>query len=125
VKPGSAKTHENLEVWRRAIVVAKHVYRLSAQLPSYELFGLSNQLRRAAVSIPANIAEGAARGYTKDFLRFLGVAQGALAELETHLVLVREPYEMVISVEPENELVSLRRMLIRLRSSISRTIPSD
>jgi hypothetical protein len=51
----------------------------------------------------------------------LGVAQGALAELETHLVLVRELYEMVISVEPENDLVSLRRMLIGLRSSIART----
>ena len=113
-----ARTHEDLEVWRCAIEVAKGIYDLSARLPSREMFGLANQLRRAAVSIPANIAEGVARGYTKEFLRFLGVAQGSLAELQTHLVLVREIYQLHTDDQLERRLISLRRMLIRLRTSI-------
>lgn len=116
-----ARTHEDLEVWRCAIEVAKGIYGLSARLPSCETFGLANQLRRAAVSIPANIAEGAARGYTKDFLRFLGVAQGSLAELQTHLVLVREIYQLHVDDQLARRLISLRRMLIRLKASIRKS----
>ena len=125
MKPKVARTHEDLEVWRCSILVVKGVYLLSAQLPPHEMFGLTNQLRRAAVSIPANIAEGAARGYTKDFLRFLGVAQGSLAELQTHLVLVKEIYQIYADDQLTRRLVSLRRMLIRLRMSISETLPRE
>ncbi len=121
MKQSGVRTHEDLDVWRCAIVVAKHVYRLSARLPPHELFGLANQLRRAAVSIPANIAEGAARGYTNDFVRFLGVAQGSLAELETHLVLARELYQIHMDDQLKQRLLSLRRMLIGLRASIAAT----
>ena len=67
--------------------LAEKVYQLSRQFPKHETYGLGGQIQRAAISIPANIAERHARGSTKDFLRHLAIAQGSLAELETHLLL--------------------------------------
>jgi len=77
----------DLKVWQLGMQLAEEVYRLSQGFPKHETYGLGSQMQRAAVSIPANIAEGHAMGSTKDFLRFLGIAQGSLAELETHLML--------------------------------------
>ena len=79
------ETHRNLEVWSKSVDLCVQVYRLTRSLPSEERFGLSAQLRRAAVSVPSNIAEGAARGSSRDFLRFLHIARGSLVELETQL----------------------------------------
>lgn len=76
-----------LKVWQLGMQIAEEAYQLSQGFPKHETYGLGSQLQRAAVSIPANIAEGHAMGSTKDFLRFLGIAQGSLAELETHLLL--------------------------------------
>lgn len=69
--------------------LAAEVYRLSQQFPKHETYGLGSQIQRAAVSVPANIAEGHATGSTKSFLRYLAIAQGSLAELETHLILAQ------------------------------------
>jgi four helix bundle protein len=77
----------DLKVWQLGMRLAEEVYCLSQQFPKHEAYGLGSQIQRAAVSIPANIAEGHAMGSTKDFLRFLAIAQGSLAELETHLLL--------------------------------------
>ncbi len=77
----------DLKVWQLGMQLTEEVYRLSQQFPKHETFGLGSQIQRAAVSIPANIAEGHAMGSTKDFLRYLAIAQGSLAELETHLML--------------------------------------
>ena len=82
-----SQNFRSLKVWQLGMQLAEEVYRLSQQFPKQEMYGLTSQIQRAAVSIPANIAEGHAMGSSKDFLRFLAIAQGSLAELETHLML--------------------------------------
>ena len=77
-------------VWQDAIQLAKAVYELTKRLPRVEMHALSDQLRRAAVSVPSNIAEGQARKSPGDFGRFLHIALGSLAEMDTQLVLARE-----------------------------------
>jgi four helix bundle protein len=81
------ESYRDLKVWKLGMELTKAAYVLTRSLPDWELYGLTSQLRRAAASIPANIAEGRARGSTKDFLRHLSVAQGSLAEVETFLIL--------------------------------------
>lgn len=79
------RPHEQLDVWRDAMALVKETYVLSAHFPDAERFGLTAQMRRAAVSIPSKIAEGAARRSTAEYLRFLSVARGSLSELDTQL----------------------------------------
>jgi len=80
-------SYRDLKVWQVGIELTREVYVLTRSFPKCEMYGLASQMRRAAVSIPANIAEGHAKDSTKDFLRHLSIAQGSLAEMETHLVL--------------------------------------
>jgi four helix bundle protein len=92
----TVKTHKNLEVWRLAIELAKDGYVITSEYPRGESFGLVSQMRRAAVSVASNIAEGAARNGDKEFVRFLYVALGSASELDTHIeisrvVLLSEP----------------------------------
>ncbi len=82
--------HYDLELWKEAMRLAVATLRLTAEFPPDERFGLSSQLRRSAVSVPSNIAEGAARGSRAELLRFLLIARGSLAELDTQLWLARE-----------------------------------
>jgi four helix bundle protein len=84
---GAFKTHKDLLVWQRAMLLAEAIYRVTKSFPSDERFGLVSQMRRAAVSIPSNIAEGAARRTSADYLNFLHIARGSLAELETQAML--------------------------------------
>ena len=84
------RKHHELLAWQRAIQLVKAVYELTASLPASEQFGLSAQMRRGAISIPSNIAEGAGRNSSKEFLHFLGIARGSLSELETQVVIARE-----------------------------------
>ncbi len=81
--------HRDLAVWQKSMALAVDVHALSKQMPKEEMFGLASQMRRAAVSVPSNTAEGAARRTTKEFLYFLYIARGSLAELETQLRLTR------------------------------------
>jgi len=81
------RSHRDLKVWQLGMRLVKEVYRLSQKWPNAERYGLCDQARRAAVSVPANIAEGHGRQTTKDFLRFVSIAMGSLAELETYLLL--------------------------------------
>lgn len=81
------KSYRDLVVWRKALDLCEITYRLTAKLPRDERYALSDQLRRAAVSIPSNIAEGRSRQGEKEFLHFLSIAQGSVAELETQLML--------------------------------------
>jgi four helix bundle protein len=84
---GITRTHKNLLAWREAMTLAEIVYHESATFPREETYGLAAQIRRAAVSIPSNIAEGAARNTSKELLHYLGITCGSVAELETQLEL--------------------------------------
>lgn len=86
---GGAKvvSYRDLVAWQEAMEIAVSVYGLVSRLPAEERFGLAQQIRRAAASIPSNIAEGHARGATRDFTRFLSIARGSMAEVETQLEL--------------------------------------
>jgi four helix bundle protein len=81
------RPHENLDVWVKAVDFVVTIYRLTDCFPKEERFGLTSQIRRAAVSIPANIAEGAARRSAREFAYFLSVAQGSASELNTELLI--------------------------------------
>ncbi|MBU6323647.1 four helix bundle protein [Patescibacteria group bacterium] len=84
--------YQSLIAWQKAMVLAREVYVCVSMLPTQEKYGLSDQLRRAAVSIPSNIAEGSRRGSGKEFVHFLRIAHGSLAEIETQLLLARDLY---------------------------------
>jgi four helix bundle protein len=77
------KTHKELNVWKDSIDLVVEVYRITKLFPKEELYGIVSQIRRSAVSVPANISEGSARNYSKEFIRFLRIAQASLSELET------------------------------------------
>ena len=83
------RSHRDLDAWRRGLEWVEHVYRASSRWPADERLGLTSQVRRAAVSVPANLAEGAGRRSTGEFLQFIGAARGSLAEAETLLILAR------------------------------------
>ena len=83
------RSHHQLDVWKSAMTLAEKIYDLTASFPDSERYGLTSQLRRAAVSVPSNIAEGAARGSNADFIRFLYIARGSLSEVETQCQLAK------------------------------------
>ena len=83
------KPHKRLKAWQLAMDIAVDIYRSSEKFPSEERFGLTSQMRRSAVSVPSNLAEGAARQTKKEFTNFLHIAQGSLSELDTQLELAK------------------------------------
>jgi four helix bundle protein len=116
---------EDLQVWRRALDLDDAVYALTKRWPKDEVFGLTNQVRRAAVSVPSNIAEGQGRRSDGDFLRFLAVALGSLMEVKTQLIIgqrqgfaTEEEVASVIGIGEEvaRMLVALRRALTNRKS---------
>ena len=106
----SDKPHKKLEAWKRAIKLTIRTYRLTEKLPETEKFGLVSQMRRAAVSVASNIAEGAARNTKKEFVQFLFNAQGSLSELDTQMIICKElgyiPHEVLESLDNEMETES-------------------
>ena len=114
----NVESHKDLDVWKRSMDLVTEVYRLTQKWPVEEKYGLTSQLRRAAVSIPSNIAEGSARGSTADFSRFLNIAQGSLAEVETQLEIACRVDLIDRSSLFTNEIISLRRMLSGLKKSL-------
>ena len=81
--------HKELDVWKQSMFLAEKIYVATKSFPDYEKFGLGQQLRRSAVSVPSNIAEGAARGTTKEFIHFLHIGLGSISEVETQLILAK------------------------------------
>ena len=79
------RSYRDLEVWQKAMDLVMECYRMTQRFPKSEMYGLTSQLQRAAVSVPANIAEGQARQHTQEFIQYLSIAYGSLAELETHI----------------------------------------
>ena len=114
------QSHKDLEVWKNSISFVTTVYEISSDFPSEEKFGLTSQLRRAALSIPLNIAEGAARRYSKEFLQFIRIAMGSASEVET-LFIIAANLKFISNDQKEqliNEINSISRMLMALDKSI-------
>ena len=114
--------YKELIVWQKAIDLTVEVYRLMKKMPKEELYGLTNQLKRAVVSIPSNIAEGNARASTGDYVRFLSIARGSVAEVETQLLicvklnyLTQEDIESSLSLLDEAGRM-LNSIITKLRS---------
>ena len=114
------QNYQDLEVWKKSIELAEMVYRLSTKFPKDEKFGMTSQVRRAAASVAANIAEGAEREGTREFLQFLGIASGSLAETETFLILA-ERLGLVLEQDSNPVLeqsATVGRMLNGLKRSL-------
>ena len=111
--------HKELDVWRRGMDLVEAVYNITSRFPSSEIYGLTNQLRRASVSIPSNIAEGASRGGDKELLYFVNVAIGSVAEIETQmLIAVRLKY---INDEDKifDVIIEVRKLLLGFRNYLN------
>ena len=121
MKATTARSYKDLVVWQKGIALAKLIYHVTKNFPSEEKFGLVAQMRRAAVSIPSNIAEGQARHTTGEFIQFISHAEGSVAELDTQLILSIELKFCTASpANPAFELIGeLRRMLNALRRKLA------
>jgi four helix bundle protein len=86
---GEVRNYQDLVVWQKAMDLVEHVYKLTRRFPKEEMYGLTSQVRRAAVSIPSNIAEGHARKSRAEYLNFLSITQGSRAEVETQLLIAK------------------------------------
>ena len=119
-----AKPHHKLAVWKRSLVFVTQIYHMTAEFPPEERFGLVSQMRRAAVSIPSNIAEGATRNTHKEFTNFLYIAQGSASELETQILISRDLgfVDMTVSDDILRELDEISKMIIGLQKSLNSAI---
>lgn len=115
------KPHRRLKVWQKSVNFTVEVYRVTSKFPSEEKFGLVSQMRRAAVSIPSNLAEGAARG-TTEYAHFIRIAMGSASELDTQLeICSRLNYLTAEQYRPlDQDLTEIDRMLVGLRKAIAK-----
>lgn len=120
------ESYRDLQAWKHAITLTKLVYRVSSGFPADERFGLTTQIRRAAISVPSNIAEGWGRGTTTDYARFLRMARGSLYEVETQCVIAYElgMIEPLAMEECNGSVGETGRVLAGLIRSIERKIES-
>ena len=116
------KPHKRLDVWNKEIDLTVDTYRLSDRFPKVEIYGLTSQMRRAAVSLPSNIAEGAARHTRKEFINYLHMAQGSLSELDTQLVIANRLEYMSFETlkEIENAIETISKMITGLIKSLKK-----
>jgi four helix bundle protein len=114
------KTHKNLKVWQRSISFVTSIYEQTKTFPKEEVYCVVSQLRRAAISIPSNIAEGSARKNTKEFIQFLYISLGSAAELETQLIISTNLGYVpeIVSITFQNELEEIIKMLTGLIKSL-------
>lgn len=115
------KYHKGLIVWQKSIDLVTEIYTVTKDFPNSEIYGLTNQMRRSAVSIPSNIAEGAARRYNKEFIQFLYIALGSLSELETQIIISKnleylknEKFSTI-----SETIIELRKMIIGLIKNLN------
>jgi four helix bundle protein len=119
INPLTMKNFKDYLIWNQGIELAVQAYELTKQLPKEEIYGLSSQIKRAAVSIPSNIAEGCSREADKDFKRFLKISLGSAFELETDLI-IAEKLSFIRSVDVNNFFLSLHSEQKQINSLISR-----
>ena len=112
----------DLRVWQQGMDLVEHIYRITHSFPAHEIYGLTSQMRRAAVSIPSNIAEGHTREHLNEYLQHISIAQASLAELQTQLEIAKRL--TYISVEDftatQNQAESLSKQLYALRNSLKK-----
>lgn len=105
------QSFKELVVWQKSMELVKAIYRMSSSLPKEEMYGLTSQIRRAAISIPSNIAEGKKRKTRSDFIQFLRIADGSAAELETQLLIIQDLYPVAETISPLRLLEEIQKML--------------
>ena len=114
--------HKGLDVWKKSMDLVTVVYEITAKFPKEEIYCLTNQIRRSVISVPANIAEGSARRSQKEFLQFLSIAMGSLAELDTEIEIAQKLG--YLNSSEKSKVVAymddIRRMIIGLMKSIRR-----
>jgi four helix bundle protein len=112
---------KELKVWQKSIQLVTDIYSATIDFPKEEVYGITSQIRRCAVSIPSNIAEGAGRGTKKDFSHFLDIAKGSSFELETQLIISRElgfiDHNIIVSIL--SELGEIQKMITGLQKSLN------
>ncbi len=120
IRKACVQDFRNLKVWEKSHVLVLAVYQLTGSFPKQEIYGITNQIRRAASSVPANIAEGCGRNTDADMARFLQMAMGSASELEYHLLLARDlkilqraDYEQI-----STQVVEIKRMLASLLQKV-------
>ena len=113
-------THKDLDIWKIGIDLVEAIYEATKNFPKEEMYGLASQMRRAAVSIPSNIAEGAARNSKKEFIQYLYIALGSLSELETQIIIsakLKYPQDNAIT----DTMEKLRRKLLNFIKHLKKT----
>jgi four helix bundle protein len=113
-------SHKDLKVWQKGIELVKSIYEITQLFPSNEQFGLVSQMRRAAVSIPSNIAEGCGRNSDKELIHFLYIALGSASELETQIIISKELN--FLQTEKSEQMQSLIFEIIKMTSSLIKSI---
>jgi four helix bundle protein len=120
---GTVQSYRDLVVWQKSLDLAEAVYSATRDFPKEEVYGLTSQMRRAAVSISSNIAEGHARQTRGEFVQFLGIARGSLAELQTQAILAARLRMLAIESEQtiNAQIAEVGRLLNGLRNSLNRS----
>ena len=113
------RTHKDLEVWKNSIKLVTQIYEKTNKFPKVELYGLTSQIRKSAISVPSNISEGAGRNHTKEFIQFLYISMGSLAELETQLIIASN-----LNYLSDQVFENLNLSIIEIRSQLSGLIKS-
>ncbi|HEX9883144.1 MAG TPA: four helix bundle protein [Desulfobaccales bacterium] len=115
--PRKSRSYRDLEVWKLSLSLVEDIYKATATFPASENYGLSQQIRRAAVSIPSNIAEGQFRNSSKEFRQFLAIALGSSAELETQLIIANKVN--YLSTEDLSSLLNKLEIIMKMLKKLS------
>ena len=107
--------HKDLEVWKKSIELVKEIYTITTKFPNSELYGLTSQMRRSAISVPSNLAEGSAKFSDNDTLRFIDISLGSLAELETQVIIAKELNFINDNTQVLEHIKQINAMFIGLR----------
>ena len=115
------QTYKDLIVWQKSMILAEEIYLVTKNFPKEEVYGLISQLHRASVSIPSNLAEGSSRRSKQEFIRFINIASGSLAELETQLMLSNRLNFVTIEKlnQLKNQTKEISKMLFALQRSLA------
>jgi four helix bundle protein len=116
--------HEKLDVWQKSMDLVVNVYHMIRLLPKEERFSLADQMRRSAVSIPSNIAEGAARASKKEFIQYVYIALGSASELDTQIQISQRVGYIKDTVQLRQEIILIKKMLNSLIASIKKQVVS-